>query len=129
MSVIESSVLNVTKYGKLHSMRRVGRLTVDAARRLAGQGRTSGFWMALLAATFAVLAIGPPLWGRGVFASTDMLVGPRHTQWLSDTIDAAIPQSDLFGAGVRAGHWLNWNPYIVGGVPLGAAPSLALGSP
>src|SRR6476469_880480 len=110
-------------------MRRVGRSTVDAARRLAGRYRSPGLGMALLVVAFAVLAVGPPLWGHGVFASTDMLIGPRHTMWISDTIDAAIPQSDLFGAGIRAGRWLNWNPYILGGVPLGAAPNLAVASP
>ncbi len=87
------------------------------------------WWLLLIVVVFAVLAVGPPLWGDGVFAGTDLLVGAPHTAFLEDTINAALPQADLFAAAARHGNWLNWNPYIAGGVPLGATPNAGLASP
>lgn len=85
--------------------------------------------MVLLIIAFASLAIGAPLAGLGVFAGTDLLTGTAKTALLDNTVDSAFPQSDLFFAMLRHGTWLNWNPYIAGGVPLAATPNAGLLSP
>ncbi|HWB36498.1 MAG TPA: hypothetical protein VHA75_10795, partial [Rugosimonospora sp.] len=87
------------------------------------------WWLLLTVVVFAVAAIGPPLWGDGVFAGTDLMFGTPHTAFLNDTVDAALPQADLFAFAARHGDWLSWNPYIAGGVPLGAIPNVGLASP
>src|SRR5689334_9777952 len=89
----------------------------DDRRGRGHRGLTT--WLLVLSAAFAVLAIGAPLWGHGVFAATDMINGSPHTILLHDTVDFALPQQDLFAAALRHGHWLDWNPFIGAGVPLG----------
>ncbi len=97
--------------------------------RLTSHHAARPLWFLLLIVGFAVAVIGPPLWGHGVFAGTDMLTGQAHTNYLNDTVDSALPQADLFGTGLHAGQWISWNPYIAGGVPLGALPNTGLAAP
>jgi hypothetical protein len=94
----------------------------------------------LATVVFALAGIGGPLLGLGVFADTgsladhsgyrDVLAGVRpQTVDLRDQVDAALPNSILFGAELRDGGFAGWNPYSLGGGPLGSTPNLALGSP
>ena len=91
-----------------------------------------GLWGALGA--FVVVGIGWPLVGRGVFAPTDLLanwspyaetvlagVVPDNI-FLQDIADGLIPQTVLLVDLVMNGSGGAWNPYILGGVPLGAVP-------
>jgi hypothetical protein len=48
---------------------------------------------------------------------------------LGDTVDSALPNLVLFGTAVRAGEWAMWNPYALGGTPLGATPNYGVASP
>ncbi len=92
-------------------------------------------------ALFALYGIGSPLLGLSVFAGTDELVtrvpyvnaGFAGTQvqnnYLDDTWDGAIPNLLLFADGVRHGEFAQWNPYMVGGVPLAATPGYAVANP
>ncbi|HEX6074898.1 MAG TPA: YfhO family protein [Micromonosporaceae bacterium] len=98
--------------------------------------------VALLAlAGYAVVGIGSPLLGLTVFAATDLLAdsspyreaGLAGTEvqntYLNDTIDAYLPNIALFVSALYQGDFAVWNPYIIGGTPLGAAPNLGLLSP
>jgi hypothetical protein len=93
-------------------------------------------------AAFAVIGIGSPLVGRGVFASTAQLAAespyrelPQFATimptniFLGDTWDTGYPNTILFANALRAGHWAQWNPYVAGGFPLGATPNVAVASP
>ncbi|MDQ7908848.1 YfhO family protein [Phytohabitans sp. ZYX-F-186] len=96
----------------------------------------------LAIAGFALLGIGSPLLGQSTFAATDEMVGSapysevpefasvRPTNnYLDDTWDSALPNTIVFADELREGHIAAWNPYSAGGVPLGATPNYALGSP
>ncbi|HEX2299126.1 MAG TPA: hypothetical protein VHH34_11535, partial [Pseudonocardiaceae bacterium] len=98
--------------------------------------------VALIAiATFAVLGIGGPLIGHGVFAGTDELMrlapyqgagldrGPVQSYYLDDTWDSGIPNTLLLADSLRAGQLPAWNPYAVAGSPLAAVPTTAALSP
>jgi hypothetical protein len=89
---------------------------------------------------FALAGIGGPLLGLGVFADTgslagyspyrDVLAGVQpHTLGVRDQVDAAMPNAILFGEALRGGDFAAWNPYAVGGDPLGATPNFAIASP
>ncbi|MCA1671906.1 MAG: hypothetical protein LC799_06770, partial [Actinobacteria bacterium] len=95
---------------------------------------------------FAGLGIGGPLVGAGVFAATDEMVtnspyrdagladSPVQNTYSDDTYDTIIPNTLLFADALRRGaishgEIAQWNPYILGGVPLGATPNFALASP
>src|SRR4051794_26822473 len=49
--------------------------------------------------------------------------GPGHPATIfSDTVDFYSPQQQLLADGARHLHLPLWNPYVAGGVPLGATP-------
>jgi type IV secretory pathway VirB2 component (pilin) len=91
-------------------------------------------------AVFALAGIGTPLLGLSVFADTaslidysgyrDVLAGTevQHT-YHRDLVDSAMPNSILFGEAIRSGEFPAWNPYALGGAPLGGTPNLAVASP
>lgn len=89
---------------------------------------------------FVAVGIGWPLVGSGVFGPTDLLalwspygedvlagVTPAN-RFLQDVADGVIPQTALFAEllGEGAGAW---NPYLLGGVPLGAVPNNGVFNP
>ncbi|MDQ7908859.1 hypothetical protein RB614_30435 [Phytohabitans sp. ZYX-F-186] len=90
---------------------------------------------------FALGTVGSPLWGGSVLAATDELqvrspyqdvglVGiPVQNSYMDDTFNAVMPDTLLFAGQVKVGHVAAWNPYVVGGVPLGAIPTLGLANP
>jgi hypothetical protein len=90
---------------------------------------------------FVLAAIGSPLWGGSVLAGTDKmsqgtpyvesgLAAPRvQNTYVDDTYDAVIPDTLLFSHELRAGELAAWNPYVLGGVPLGATPTLGVLNP
>ncbi len=89
--------------------------------------------VALAAAVFTiVVGIGGPLVGHGVFLGSGMLrdAAPWSAQSgsatpttiFSDTVDFYSPQQQLLADGARHLHLPLWNPYVAGGVPLGAIP-------
>src|SRR5262249_32788880 len=91
-------------------------------------------------AVFALAGIGTPLLGLKVFADTGSLAnysgyrdvlsgGSVHTAGLPCQVDAEVPISILFGQALRDGQFAAWNPYEVGGSPLGGTPNLAVASP
>ncbi len=95
-------------------------------------------WLAL--ALFALIGIGGPLVGVGVFAATDAvmqtspyydagLAGGVQTLSLNDTYDTFLPNTLLFADALSGGEFASWNPYILGGVPLGSTPNFAVASP
>lgn len=95
------------------------------------------------AAVFVVCTIGPPLAGRGVFLSHDLIY--RAYPWraledpvslnvadhgqTSDTVDATFPARSHFGTRVRAGHFDGWNPWVSGGEPFGSTSSAGMLGP
>ncbi|MGH3738730.1 MAG: hypothetical protein ACRDT6_24495, partial [Micromonosporaceae bacterium] len=90
---------------------------------------------------YAVIGIGSPLLGLKVFAATDLLAGSSpyrdaglagtevQNTYLNDTIDSYLPNTALFVSALYEGHLAAWNPYIIGGTPLGASPNLGLLNP
>lgn len=90
---------------------------------------------------FALVGIGSPLLGRTVFLGSDILLrfapwvshrigdGSVTNSWLGDTIDGVVPQTVLLKHSVLGGNIALWNPYVVGGTPLGALPNTGLFSP
>jgi hypothetical protein len=122
------------------------RSTTPGAHRVRSrEGRRSHDTLTLLALLaivfFALAGIGGPLLGIGVFAGTDELVtnepyreagldnAPVQNTYMDDTYDTIIPNTLLYADALRNGEIAAWNPYILGGVPLGAAPNFALASP
>jgi hypothetical protein len=108
-----------------------------------------GRWRPDLLTTVGVLAfvlftlgtVGSPLWGGKVLAGTDEL-GLRspyadtgfagiqvQNSFMDDTTNAVIPDTLLFSGQLKDGQVAAWNPYVVGGVPLGAIPTLGLANP
>ena len=98
--------------------------------------------IALIAAVlFALGSVGSPLLGAKVYGPTDELVnlnpyyqaGYTNTKianaFLDDIYTAQLPNEQIYGESVRAGHPAGWNPYVSGGAPLGSVPSFALWSP
>ncbi|MFC0532700.1 hypothetical protein [Phytohabitans kaempferiae] len=90
---------------------------------------------------FALGTVGSPLWGGSVLAGTDEL-GLRspyadtgfagiqvQNSFMDDTTNAVIPDTLLFSGRLKDGEIAAWNPYVVGGVPLGAIPTLGLANP
>ncbi len=109
-------------------------------RRLRGTHLVTA--VAVLAALYlAVGGIASQLAGRSVLADTDYMVrygayanaGFADSQsknlMQSDVYSAEIPAEDLFAKGVKSGKAAAWDPYIVGGTPLGTNPNNALASP
>lgn len=107
--------------------------------RLGGRLLPLVIWLAV--AAFIVVGIGLPLVGQGVFAPTDMLatwapygesvlagVVPRNT-YLQDIADGVLPQTALFTDSILHGAGAAWNPFVLGGTPLGVVPNNALLSP
>ncbi len=100
---------------------------------------TVGIWLAVLA--FVVIGIGLPLIGQGVFGPTDVLaryapygetvLAGVHASnpFLQDVADGVLPQTALFTDLVTRGLGGSWNPFMVGGTPLGAVPNNAFFSP
>lgn len=117
-------------------------MTTGNDRGRAERGATGALSAAVLLAVvlFALIGIGGPLVGHGVFAGTDLLVqsspyreaglaGTVANTYINDTIDTFIPNTLLFADALRGGELAAWNPYILGGVPLGATPNFAVASP
>ncbi|MFD0631328.1 hypothetical protein ACFQ9X_06480 [Catenulispora yoronensis] len=106
-------------------------------------------WGARLVTACAVLAvlylavggIAGQLAGRTVLADTDYMVrygayanaGFAESQsknlMQSDVYSSEIPAEYLFAKGVKSGQLSAWDPYIVGGTPLGGITNNALASP
>ena len=97
---------------------------------------------AVLAAVYlAVGGIATQLAGRSVLADTDYMVrygayanagfaGSQSKNLMqSDVYSSEIPAEHLFAQGVKAGRLSAWDPYIVGGTPLGGITNNALASP
>ncbi|MEZ0115868.1 hypothetical protein ABH920_009910 [Catenulispora sp. EB89] len=97
---------------------------------------------AVLAALYlAVGGIASQLAGRTVLADTDYMMrygeyanagyGESQSKNLmqSDIYTSEIPAEDLFAKGVKSGKPSAWDPYIVGGTPLGSITNNALASP
>jgi hypothetical protein len=89
---------------------------------------------------FALAGIGSPLLGMTVFADTgslsgysgyrDVLAGVEvQTQYQRDLVDDQMPNEILFGTALRNGEFAAWNPYVLGGGPLGSTPNQAVASP
>jgi len=98
--------------------------------------------VSVLAALYlAVGGIASQLAGRSVLADTDYMVrygvyanaGFADSQsknlLQSDVYSSEIPAEDLFAKGVKSGRATAWDPYIVGGTPLGSITNNALASP
>ncbi|MEY9913283.1 hypothetical protein ABIA35_009550 [Catenulispora sp. MAP12-49] len=95
----------------------------------------------LAALYLAIGGIASQLAGRSVLADTDYMVrygvyanaGFADSQsknlMQSDVYSAEIPAEDLFAKGVKSGKATAWDPYIVGGTPLGSITNNALASP
>jgi hypothetical protein len=92
------------------------------------------------AAVFVLVGIGSPLLGLKVFADTgslssysgyrDVLAGvPVQTQYQRDLVDDQMPNEIVFGSAMRSGEFAAWNPYALGGGPLGSTPNQAIASP
>jgi hypothetical protein len=107
-------------------------------RWLATHAVPVAVWSSVVA--FVVLTLGPALLGRGVFIGTDVVMqfwpwrdgfayDPPVNTWIGDTVDSYAPQSHLLAEETRAGNAAWWNPYIIGGTPLGSLPNVALFSP
>jgi hypothetical protein len=95
------------------------------------------------AVVFVVCTIGPPLAGRGVFLSHDLIY--RAYPWraledpadlnvadhgqTSDTVDATFPARAHFGSSVRDGEFDGWNPWVSGGEPFGSTSSAGMLGP
>jgi hypothetical protein len=116
--------------------------SVQAPRLISLLRRVDPVTALVVAATvvFALVGIGGPLLGLGVFADTGSLAGysayrdalagvQPHTLGVRDQVDSAMPNAILFGEALRAGDFAAWNPYAVGGDPLGATPNFAIASP
>ena len=95
------------------------------------------------AALFVIGTIGPPLVGKGVFLTSDLvylgypwkaLEDPAALQTslhgpTSDTVDASYPARARFGEDLRGGDFTGWNPWTGGGEPLGATSSAGMLNP
>ncbi len=100
---------------------------------------TLAVWGAV--ACFVVVGIGWPLVGLGTFGPTDVLArfapyadsvlsGVRvQNPYLQDVADGVLPQTALFADLFRHGLGGAWNPYMLGGTPLGAVPNNAFFNP
>lgn len=91
-------------------------------------------------AVFALAGIGGPLLGLSVFADTGSLrdysgyrdvlaTADVQNNYVRDLVDSAMPNSILFGEALRSGQFAAWNPYTLGGGPLGSNPNAAVASP
>ncbi|MCG7286822.1 YfhO family protein [Cellulomonas sp. ACRRI] len=117
--------------------RAVGRWAARARALAARDLVATVAWTCLV--LFSLLAVGAPLLGHGVFLGTENLLGyapwssagaPTLTNtWIGDTIDFYVPQTTLLKESVQAGDIRWWNPFVIGGTPLGALPDLGLFSP
>jgi hypothetical protein len=118
---------------------RVSRWASQPARRWARHALTVA---AVLAAVLvAVGGIADQLAGRSVLADTDAMVGHgpyAGAGWagttsanleLSDVFSSELPAEILYAESVAAGHPAQWDPYTVGGTPLGSITNNALLSP
>lgn len=109
----------------------------EAARREGAQRRVGRWydavsWLALVG--FVVAVLGTSLLGRTTFFATDLIeifdpwrsVDPAPSEalngWVGDTVDTVGPSNHLAAESVRDGEFLQWNPYVVGGVPLLPVP-------
>lgn len=111
------------------------------SRWLAWLGRNATAvvaWACVVA--FVALTVGPALIGRGVFLGTDVLtqfspwreaVGYHvaTNTWIGDTIDSQTPKNMALATAITTGSSPWWNPYIIGGTPLGSIPGTGLMSP
>lgn len=96
-------------------------------------------WGAL--AAFALLSIGGPLIGSGVFLGTDVfsILAPWTSSFattmpitngmIGDTIDTVTPQAWAVVEAAKHGVFAAWNPWVGGGTELGALPNSGVYSP
>jgi hypothetical protein len=104
-------------------------------------GRGPTRWILGVAITAAVLTVGSPLVGRGVFHPGDIVlqVAPWQSDaepdfrpengLLTDIVDAATPNRAEIRRRILDGSYPLWNPYAAGGVPLGTQPHNGMLSP
>lgn len=96
-------------------------------------------WGAL--AAFALLSIGGPLIGSGIFLGTDVFsilapwtssfatTTPITNGMIGDTIDTVTPQAWAVVEAAKHGVFAAWNPWVGGGTELGALPNSGVYSP
>ena len=116
-------------------------VTTPPRPRAARRPDPATFAALLGAIVVALVGIGPPLLGIGVFAGTDALTwhspyldaGGAGTvvqnKYMPDIYNSMLPAQDLYAQTVAEGDPAHWNPYITAGTPLGATPNYALLSP
>jgi hypothetical protein len=112
---------------------------VDAPGRVM---RGGAHWAVALVAMAIVLAIGGPLFGRGIFMGADIV--KTFPPWsgstpstfvyqhgpVDDTIDFYAPERELIRDAIVHEHRVPlWNEYPNGGTPLGSLPNDGLLSP
>jgi hypothetical protein len=110
-------------------------------RRAEGRPRALTALAVIAVTLFALWGIGAPLVGTSTLTATNEMVSqgpwvndgfagiqPTNT-WLDDTYTAGEPATILFKSQATHGHYAAWDPYSVGGQPLGAIPDAALLSP
>jgi len=90
---------------------------------------------------FALWGIGAPLVGTSILTATNKMVsegpwdndgfaGVKATNtWLDDTFTGGLPTTILFKSQAEHGSFAEWDPYSIGGQPLGAIPNDAFFSP
>ena len=116
----------------------------EASHRAVGRRRrpdavTAAVVMSVV--VFVLGGLGSSLLGRQVLADTGSLANNApyrdgrmagvqvHTVVQGDTIDSALPNEVLFGESLRRGEFASWNPYAVGGAPLGASTNAGIAAP
>src|SRR5215468_8476392 len=114
----------------------------DATRPSRERGPRLLTALAVIAiALFALWGIGAPLIGTSTLTATNEMVGqgpwvndgfagiqPTNT-WLDDTYTGGLPTAILFKSQAAHGKFAEWDPYSIGGQPLGAIPNGAFFSP
>ena len=95
----------------------------------------------VLLGIFVVVVLGPALIGRGTLLDVNLLTRyapftPLHGVDLgdsiacrTDTINGVLPAMATLKHGLWHGDLATWNPYVVGGAPLGALPNQGQFSP
>lgn len=114
--------------------------TAQQARSRRGETMiTVAMWLML--AAFTVLAIGGPLFGRGVFLATEIMgdfapwqsyledAETAPNRFVGDTIDSKGSQSIRIVEDTAAGAVPQWSPYSLGGFELGGLPNSGVYSP
>lgn len=109
--------------------------------RREGRPRALTALAVIAVALFALWGIGAPLVGTSTLTATNEMVSqgpwvndgfagiqPTNT-WLDDTYTGGWPTTILFKSQAAHGTFAEWDPYSIGGQPLGATPNAAFFSP